>query len=66
MRPGSLEEGGIEGAQALADGVQLHAKRERHGGREHGVLHVVGRATLERRGDQVSPQQREMWLPLRS
>ena len=50
-----LEERRVEGAQALADRVELDAERERHRGGEHRVLHVVRRAALERRRDQVRP-----------
>ncbi len=36
-----LEERGVEGAQALADRIELDAQRERHRGGEHRILHVV-------------------------
>src|SRR6516162_6643238 len=52
-----LEEGRIKGSQTLADRVQLDPERESHGGGEHRILHVVGGAALERRGNQVRPQQ---------
>jgi hypothetical protein len=55
-----LEEGGVEGAQALADGIELDAQRERHRGGEHRVLHVVHGAAFERGRDQVRPQQRDV------
>ncbi len=58
--PRRLEEGRIEGAQSLTDGVELYAQAKCHGGREHGVLHVVGGTALEGRRDQVRPQERDV------
>ena len=53
-----LEVGRVEGAQALADVLDLHAHGEGHHGSEHGVLHVVKSLALEGRGDEVRPEQR--------
>ncbi len=55
-----LEEGGVEGAQALADGIQLDAHGESHGGGHHGILHIVHGPALQRGRNQVRPQQRNV------
>ena len=62
--PGRLEERRVEGAQTLADRIELDAERKCHRGGEHRVLHVVGRASLERRGNQMRPEQRDMAAPV--
>ena len=58
--PGHLEVRRVERAQALADVLDLHAHRVGHDGREHGVLHVVHRLALERRRDEVRPEERQV------
>ena len=55
-----LEERGVEGAQALPDRVELDAEREGDRRGEHRILHVVGRAPLERRRDQMRPHERDV------
>ena len=55
-----LEERRVEGAQPLADVLELDAHAERHRRGEHRVLHVVQRPALERRRDQVRPEQRDV------
>ncbi len=58
--PGRLEERAVEGAQPLADGIELDAERERERGGEHRVLHVVHGAALERRRNEVRPHERDV------
>jgi hypothetical protein len=55
-----LEEGRVEGPEALPDRVELDAERERDRSREHRVLHVVRRAALERRGYEMRPHERDV------
>ena len=57
---GRLEEGCVEGAEALADVLEAHAHRPGHRRREHGVLHVVHRLAFEGGGDEVRPQERHV------
>ena len=55
-----LEEARVEGPQAMPDVLEAHAHRERHCRSEHRVLHVVQRLALDRRRDQVCPEQRNV------
>ena len=55
-----LKERGVEGAQAVADVLEPHAHGEGHGRREHRVLYVERCTPLERGGNEVRPQQRDV------
>ena len=55
---GRLEEGRGEGAQALADVVEVRAVRPRGGGRGERVGHVHAGAAIERGGDEVGVDER--------
>ena len=55
-----LEEGRVEGAEALTDRLELDPHGEGHRRGEHGVVHVVERAPFHGRRDQVRPQQRDV------
>ena len=55
-----LEERGVERAEPVADVLELEPHAERHRRGEHRVLHVVQRPALERRRDEVGPQQRDV------
>ena len=60
IRPGAWKKRGVEGAQAVADVLELDAHAEGHRRGEHRVLHVVHRPALERGRDQVGPEQRDV------
>ena len=56
----TLEKRGVESAQAVSNFIQVFTKTKRHCRGKHRILHIVHRFALDRRRDQMRPQQRNM------
>jgi hypothetical protein len=55
-----LEERGVEGPEPMPDVLQLESHTESHGRGKHRVLDVMHSPALQRGGNQVSPEQRDV------